>query len=244
MLEEWRPTVMPARRPLVDQVISSLRELIEQEGLRTGDRLPSEPQLAQRLGVGRSTLREAIRALSHSGRLETRQGSGTFVAAGAPLPPLDVRLAEARVAEVFEVRRALEVLIAEVAPQRRSDEHVQRMRDALQQCRDHAETGDVSAFVAADAQFHQVTAEATGNTVLVELYTVLRRSLEGASVAIADLVELHHANDLHAVLLEAIASAEPVAAVAATERHLEDTVKLFESAREESAADRPDSGDE
>lgn len=222
---------MPASLPLVDQVISSVRELIEQQGLRTGDRLPSEPQLAQQLGVGRSTLREAIRALSHGGVLETRQGSGTFVAAGPAQTPLDVRLAEARVAEVFEVRKALEVLIAEVAPQRRTDEHVQRMRAALQHCREHATSGDLHAFVAADAQFHQVTAEATGNTVLVELYAVLRRSLEGASVAIADLVELHHANDLHAVLLEAIADAEPAAAVAATRRHLEATTKLFESAR-------------
>lgn len=228
---------MPARRPLVDQVISSLRELIEQEGLRQGDRLPSEPQLAQRLGVGRSTLREAIRALSHSGVLETRQGSGTFVAAGSAQALLDVRLAEARVAEVFEVRRALEVLIAQVAPLRRTDEHVQRMRAALQQCREHAASGDLRAFVAADAEFHQVTAEATGNSVLVELYAVLRRSLEGASVAIADLVELHHANDLHAVLLGAIADAEPDAAVTATRRHLDDTVKLFESAREASATD-------
>lgn len=227
---------MPARRPLVDQVISSVRELIEQEGLRPGDRLPSEPQLAQRLGVGRSTLREAIRALSHGGLLETRQGSGTFVTAGPAPASLDVRLAQARVSEVFEVRRALEVLIAEIAPLRRTDDHVQQLRTALQQCRVHAESGDVRAFVAADAQFHQVTADATGNTVLVELYAVLRRSLETAGVAIADLVELRHANDLHAVLLEAIADADPAVAVTATRHHLEDTVKLFESAREASAA--------
>jgi DNA-binding FadR family transcriptional regulator len=230
VLEEWQPSVMPVRRPLVDQVIASLRELIEQEGLGPGDRLPTEPRLTQRLGVGRSTVREAIRALSHGGLLETRQGSGTFVRAPTAQPPLDARLTEARVTEVFEVRRALEVLIAETAPQRRTDEHIQRMRAALQECRDHAASGDIRAFVAADSQFHQVAAEATGNSVLIELYAVLRRSLEHASVAIADLVELHHANERHAVLLQAIADAEPETAVAATRQHLEDTVKLFEAA--------------
>ncbi|HEY0573789.1 MAG TPA: FCD domain-containing protein [Pseudonocardia sp.] len=234
MLEDWRPAAMPVRRPLVDQVIASLNQLVEDEGLRRGDKLPSEAQLGARLGVGRSTLREAIRVLSHSGRLETRQGSGTYVSSSAnqeSAASLDERLADAHVVEVFEVRRALEVLIAQTAPTRRTGDHVARMREALRQCRDHASTGDVAAFIAADSRFHQVAAEATGNVVLVELYAVLRRYLENASVAIADLVELRRANDLHEVLLEAIADSDPAAAVAATRQHLDDTVSLFEAAR-------------
>jgi DNA-binding FadR family transcriptional regulator len=231
MLEDWRPATMPVRRPLVEQVIASLGELIEHEDLHPGDRLPSESQLAPRLGVGRSTLREAIRVLSHQGRLETRQGSGTFVGSAPPTESLDERLTKAHVTEVFEVRRALEVLIAQIAPERRSDEHVAQLRDALRRCREYAAAGDVAAFVAADSQFHQVTAEATGNVVLVELYAVLRRYLENASVAIAGLIELQRANDLHEVLLDAIADADPAAAVAATRQHLDDTVTMFEAAR-------------
>jgi len=226
---------MPVRRPLVDQVIASLTRLVADEDLHPGDRLPSEAQLATRLGVGRSTLREAIRVLSHNGRLETRQGSGTYVSAPPPAATLDERLTEAHVAEVFEVRRALEALIAQTAPLRRTEDHVARLRDALRECREHATDGDFAAFVAADSRFHQVTAEATGNVVLVELYGVLRRSLENASVAIAGLVELQRANDLHEVLLDAIADGDPAAAVAATRQHLEDTVSLFEAARDHAA---------
>jgi DNA-binding FadR family transcriptional regulator len=232
---------MPVRRPLVEQVIASLCELIEHEDLHAGDRLPSESRLAPRLGVGRSTLREAIRVLSHEGRLETRQGSGTFVGSAPPKESLDERLTKAHVAEVFEVRRALEVLIAQIAPERRSDEHVEQLRDALRQCREYAAAGDVAAFVAADSRFHQVTAEATGNVVLVELYAVLRRYLENASasVAIAGLIELQRANGLHEVLLSAIADADPGAAVAATRQHLDDTVTMFEAARAPRPAPSP-----
>ncbi|HWN31895.1 MAG TPA: FadR/GntR family transcriptional regulator [Pseudonocardia sp.] len=237
MLEDRRPVTrsvtLPVRRPLVDQVIASLGELIEHENLTPGDRLPTESQLASRLGVGRSTLREAIRVLSHEGRLETRQGSGTYV--GAPTPParesLDDLLTNAHVAEVFEVRRALEVLIAQLAPLRRTEQHVDRLWEALRQCREYAAAGDVTAFVAADSRFHQVSAEATGNVVLVELYAVLRRYLENAGLAIAGLVELQRANDLHEVLLGAIADADPSTAVAVTRQHLDDTVTLFEAAR-------------
>jgi len=230
VIDDWRPSAMPERRPLVDQVIAGLSELIEHEGLEVGDRLPSEPRLAARLGVARSTLREAIRALSHTGRLETRQGSGTYV--GRPhTSDLDARLAAARVPEVFEVRRTLEVLIAEAAPLRRTDEHVAQLRAALQDCRRHAGSGDVQAFIDADSRFHRITSQATGNSVLVELYGVLRHSLESALVVVAGVVELQRATDRHQVLLDAIVDGDPEAAVAATRAHLDETVALFEASR-------------
>jgi DNA-binding FadR family transcriptional regulator len=228
MREEWRPATTPQRRPLVDQVIASLRELISVEGLRTGDRLPTEAKLAERLGVGRSTLREAIRVLTHTGVLEARQGSGTFV--GRPHgDTLAERLSAARVAEVFEVRTALEVLVAQIAPLRRTEAHLAELREALQDCRTHAETGDLAAFVQADSRFHRVAAEAAGNSVLIELYQALRYSLEPALGVVADIAELRHATDRHQVLLEAIERGDPATAVAATRAHLSETIALIES---------------
>ncbi|GAA0239161.1 FadR/GntR family transcriptional regulator [Cryptosporangium japonicum] len=224
MTEDRRQIAMPTRRLLVDQVIASLRELVEHEGLTVGDRLPSEPQLAERLGVGRSTLREAIRALSHTGLLETRQGRGTFVAQDPGLP---ARFAAARVVEVFEVRRALEVLIAQLAAVRRTSQHVERLRSALADCRRHADAGDIPAFITADSMFHQVAAEATGNSVLVEMYGALRPPLEGALGVVADIVVPQQANDRHEVLLDAIVAGNADAAVAATAAHLDETVALF-----------------
>lgn len=231
MTEQSPSIAVPVRRPLVDQVIASLRGLIEAEGLQPGDRLPTEHQLTAQLQVGRSTLREAVRALSHSGLLETRQGSGTYVGVRQAGDELGLRLAKARVGEVFEVRRALEALIARSGAQRREQAHLDRMRVALDECHAHAANGELAAFIDADSRFHQAAAEATGNSVLVEIYELLRRSLSEASLAIADLVDPERANDLHEVLLRAIADGDGAAAVAATEAHLDDTVRLFEEAR-------------
>jgi DNA-binding FadR family transcriptional regulator len=231
MIEEWRPSTPPQRKPLVDQVIASVRELISGEGLQVGDRLPSEPNLARRLGVGRSTLREAIRVLAHAGALDIKQGSGTYVARPRE-DDLAARLAAARVPEVFEVRTALEVLVARTAPLRRTDEQVAALRTAVQDCRGHAETGDVTAFIEADSRFHRIAAEAAANSVLVELYEVLRRSLEPALLVVADVVELQRANDRHEVLVNAIEDGDPEAAVAATRAHLAETVALFEAGRD------------
>ncbi|RMD78800.1 MAG: FadR family transcriptional regulator, partial [Chloroflexi bacterium] len=69
------------RRRLVEQVIDHLRQQIATGTYPIGSRLPPEPQLMAQIGVGRSTVREAIRALAHEGLLEVRQGDGTYVRA-------------------------------------------------------------------------------------------------------------------------------------------------------------------
>jgi GntR family transcriptional repressor for pyruvate dehydrogenase complex len=81
-----------------------------------GLELPGEAELARRLGVGRSTVREAIRALAYAGLLETRQGSGTFVRSVTPVDGWQAVLRRAAMLEVFEVRQALEVQAARLVP--------------------------------------------------------------------------------------------------------------------------------
>lgn len=225
MIDDWRPAEPPARRPLVDQVIASLRELVDSEGLQPGDRLPSEPKLAEQLNVGRSTLREAVRVLSHAGSLEVRHGSGTFVA--RPSSDLTDRATAARVPEVFEVRTAMEVLVAQVAPLRRTPAQVVALRAALADCREHASSGDVAAFIEADTRIHRIAAEASGNSVLSELYEFLRRSIEPALAVVADVVELQRANDRHELLIDAIEAGDPDAAEAVTRAHLAETMALL-----------------
>jgi len=73
------------RSGLVDQVIDQLRQAIADGEWPVGQRIPAEPELVAALGVGRNTVREAVRALSHAGLLEVRQGDGTFVRATSEL---------------------------------------------------------------------------------------------------------------------------------------------------------------
>src|SRR3954453_10822369 len=111
------------RSSLVPQVIEQLRAQISSGEWAVGTRLPPEPDLAAMLGVGRNTLREAVLALVHAGLLERRQGSGTFVIGARELAgAVARRVAGATLAEVIEVRRALEVEAARSAARRRTAE--------------------------------------------------------------------------------------------------------------------------
>lgn len=109
---------------------------------------------------------------------------------------------------------------------RRDAAQVAALRAAPADCRAHAGSGDVAAFVEADSRIHRIAAEATGNSVLIEPYEFLRPSVEPALLAVADVVELQRANDRHEVLIDAIEAGDPEAAVAATRAHLAETTAL------------------
>src|SRR3546814_20079193 len=87
-----------------------------------GMRIPTESQLSNSLGVGRNTVREAVRALVHTGVLEVRQGAGTFVLSSRDASGLLQRLDQAALHDTSEVRRALEVEAARLTASRRTDE--------------------------------------------------------------------------------------------------------------------------
>src|SRR5690349_17167527 len=108
------------RNSLVEQIIEHLTAQIQQGDWPVGSRLPPENALALELGVGRSTVREAVRVLAHSGFLEVRQGAGTFVIATQPASKtpatrsgadeaLQTRLRRAKILDIYEVRRAIEL---------------------------------------------------------------------------------------------------------------------------------------
>ncbi|KPI18998.1 GntR domain protein [Actinobacteria bacterium OK074] len=172
------------REVLSDQVITRLRQQITSGVWRVGTRIPTEPELVEQLGVARNTVREAVRALAHTGLLEIRQGSGTFVRATSELAGMmRSRFADAATDDVAEVRGALEARAARLAAARRTPEDLERL-DALLARRERAwASGERDAFVDADTAFHLAVVAASHNTVLVQLYAdlgeVIRESLRG-----------------------------------------------------------------
>ncbi|MFC6005431.1 FadR/GntR family transcriptional regulator, partial [Streptomonospora nanhaiensis] len=139
------------RASLVDQVIDQLKEQITSGSWQMNGKIPTETVLAEQLGVGRNTVREAVRALTHAGLLECRQGDGTYVRATSELSGAMLRrLRQAEQLEILEVRRALEVESARLAATRRTDEDITRIEAALAE-RDRAwELDDPDFFVEAD----------------------------------------------------------------------------------------------
>ncbi|MER7788226.1 FCD domain-containing protein [Streptomyces sp. NPDC097640] len=225
---------------VVPQVEGALRDMLREGRWGPGERLPNEVKLAAELGVGRSSVREAVRLLARDGLLDVRHGSGTFAAPTAPEqaapeqaeaagePDLPQLLRRARLLEVYEVRRALEVEAARLAARRTRPEDVARLAADLKRRQESAAAGP-AAFVDADLEFHRTVVELSGNAVLLGLFTsvlpVLREALVEMVTYETRLPDLSHA---HAELLDALARGDAAAAVAATAAHLESVMALVE----------------
>ncbi|HZR38491.1 MAG TPA: FadR/GntR family transcriptional regulator [Ktedonobacteraceae bacterium] len=159
------------RQHLADQVLEYLREQIANGVFPVGSKLPPEPELMTRLGVGRSSLREAMRVLEHMGLVEVRPGDGTYVRMPTPeSEPLGQRLRRAKIFEVYEVRRTLELECMRLAALRRDEQEVAQMRQALRDREAAMIAGQQKAFIEADLTFHMTIAQATKNSVLADLY--------------------------------------------------------------------------
>ncbi len=199
------------RASLVDQVIDQLKEQITSASWPMNGKIPTETVLAEQLGVGRNTVREAVRALTHAGLLECRQGDGTYVRATSELSGAMLRrLRQAEQLEILEVRRALEVEAARLAATRRTDEDIVLIEAALAE-RDKAwEADDPDLFVEADLAFHMAVAHATHNFVLIDLYEDFSAALR-ASITAAG-TSLNKSYIPHDAIARAIAAGDATAA--------------------------------
>ena len=198
------PLATTRRTGLVDQVIGQLRQSVASGEWPVGTRIPTEPTLVEALGVGRNTVREAVRALAHAGILEVRQGDGTYVRATSEVSGALRRLCGTELREVLQVRRCLEVEGARLAAAARTDGDVAALRELLRR-RDQLELGDDhSAFVDADAALHFAVMQASGNTVLIELYRGLTEAVAASVAATSETHEPRHIR--HGGLVDAIAT--------------------------------------
>lgn len=194
---------MARRTGLIDAAVAELRSRIESGEWAVGSRIPPEPALSELLGVGRNTVREAVQALVHSGLVERRQGSGTYVLSTSELAVQWSRqIADAHQRDVVEVRRALEVETARLAASRRTPADC-RTLTALRDERAAAEaSGDLDRMVDSDIALHRFIARMARNPVLLSLY-------ENLLDAITDNIrfnfaQLAHDMDDHDPLVAAI----------------------------------------
>jgi DNA-binding FadR family transcriptional regulator len=219
------------RTSLVAQVIGQLQNLIESGEWPVGTRIPAEPVLTETLGVGRNTVREAVRALVHTGMLQTRQGDGTYVRAADSLgAALRRRLRRAGLMETQEVRSALERDAARLAAERRTDADIDAMRSALAYRTTVWESGDVDAFVRADVAFHRAVVAAAHNGMLADIYSHLTDGLHTLISSVTDS-PLPGGDrtyfDSHADLLGAIDARDPDAADRAVAKYIDDGKRVL-----------------
>ncbi|SEH53892.1 DNA-binding transcriptional regulator, FadR family [Mycolicibacterium rutilum] len=198
------PLVTARRSGLVDQVIEQIRTSVASGEWPVGRRIPNETVLVESLGVGRNTVREAVRALAHAGILEVRQGDGTYVRATSEVSGALRRLCGAEWRDVLQVRRALEVEGARAAAARRTDDDLAALR-ALLARRDNCRSADADEFARADAEFHLAVVRSSHNATLTELYRGLMEAIT-ASVATGHEAAVHVVD--HGVLIDHIAAGD------------------------------------
>ncbi|MFL2001834.1 FadR/GntR family transcriptional regulator [Microbacterium sp. A1-JK] len=209
------------RESLSDQVSRLLLERIQAGEWEVGEKLPGETTLAPQLGVGRSTMREAIRQLAGRGVLVSRQGAGVFLRALAPTDDWDSLVMRTNIVAILEARIAVECEAAALAAARRTDADLVDIRAALAS-RDLARD-DIVERVDADTAFHRSIVAASQNALLVELFDTFAARSRDAMVQMLAL-SAEPATDadqrLHADIVEAIAAGDAAGASDRSRRHL------------------------
>jgi len=168
------------RISLSDAVTDTIISQIQEGRYRAGDRLPTERELAEQLGVGRTSVREGLRFLEKLGVLEIRQGMGTVVRSLSlgevfeHLVPVQtiIELPDRDVRDIMHVRRILEAESAQLAAQHATDRQLGRLEELL-----HGMAASLEKprdYLEMDLEFHVVVAEAASNPVLAQLVNLIR----------------------------------------------------------------------
>ena len=208
---------------LPEQIADKIIQLILDEHLEQGDRLPKEAVLVERLGAGRSTVREAMKLLQSRNIVRIKQGSGTYVASnpGVADDPLGFTFIDDKqrlARDLLEVRFMIEPQIARMAAEHATNDQVVCIKELCDESERLAEAGeDYSA--AADTAFHNAIAESSGNLVVPRLMGVFKASVPlFIDVTGKKLVE--ETIRMHRDVADAIAARNPTAAHDAMYLHL------------------------
>ena len=194
---------------LYEQIVQQIEESVLKGVLKAGDQLPAERDLAQRFGVSRTAVREAVKALREKGLVEAYSGRGTFITDGTSQAirqslGLMVKIGQPSGSiHLAEVRAILEPEIAALAATRIQEQHLTLMREAVA-LMDRAQE-DPEAYIEADLDFHLALAEAADNPLILSLLDSIVALLREQRIRIFQVEggpsrgQYHHKRILHAV---------------------------------------------
>lgn len=158
------------KKSLADMVAEKLKQQIADKYYKAGDKLPTEPELMKTFGVGRSSIREAIKILVNMGIVRVQQGAGTFVVDQSDNGDINIKMSVADRTELDEVRKILDIAIVEKAVARITEREIERMRLSLEKRNMYAMNGSLNECIEADLNFHIAIADGTHNRILADIY--------------------------------------------------------------------------
>ena len=169
------------KQTLVEQTTQRLLEMIQREGYGPGDKLPTETELVRRLGVGRNTVREALRSLASRNVVTVRQGAGV---ADDPLGFAMMEDPEKLTRDLLQIRVMLEPPIAALAAQNRGEEDLERLRALLEEIEGRIARREEYAQL--DSQFHAQIAVCSHNAVVSNLIPVITEGVRTFARTVAE----------------------------------------------------------
>lgn len=196
-----------------------------------GERIPPERELCLQLGVGRASLREALKALEIMGMIETRLGDGTYVCQRSeflsrPLLWAITSSSEADAQELVEARKLIEIELSGLAAERATPTDLKEIGLHLDQMENS--TGDVDQFLRSDIAFHLAVGQASHNNILMNALLLIRNLLQnwiGSTLRIQGVAE--RALQQHQRIFLAIAKKDPAAARFAMQNHLQEMANFL-----------------
>ena len=214
------------RTRVYEGVAQQIQRLIADGALKPGDMLPPERELAERFGVSRTSLRDAIRSLELAGLVISKQGEGTLVAdvsADALVAPIASVLVRKRelIAELLDVRKMLEPALAARAAQNATPEDIAKLEELLKRQREKALRGE--SWVEEDSEFHYAIARAARNSVVLKVLDVLMdllRETRARTLQVDGRLQRSLAG--HRRVLDAIKRRDADAAERAVKQHVEE----------------------
>jgi len=218
----------------MDKIISQIRSLIMSGELKPGDKLPPERKLAEHLGVGRASIRDAIKKLEFYGILKTQPQSGTVVA-GIGITALEglisdvLQLEESDFHDLVETRVILEKQTASLAALRRTEDDIAKMANALQAYNDQVKLGNPA--IEEDLMFHLTIAEASKNGVLQSLMMIITPDIVSnfINLRVCGREKIIKSGEEHQIILDHIIDQNAEAASTAMELHLADVLAFSKS---------------
>lgn len=203
--------------PLRDVVFNTLRQAILTGELKPGERL-MEIHLADRLGVSRTPIREAIRKLELEGLVTMIPRRGAEVA----------QITEKNMNDVLEVRRALDALCVELACDRITEEGLERLKEACDSFEQAVKTGEVKKITQADVALHDIITQATGNQRLIQLVNNLSEQMYRYRFEyIKDFHQHERLVEEHRIIYESIVKKDKETATQAAKMHIDNQEKAI-----------------
>lgn len=214
-------------RKVYEGILLQIHDIVQARNLRPGDKLPSERELSEQLGAGRSSVREALRALELLGLIETRRGEGTFLKHYRHNRLIDILgffiLRDYKTKkDLVEMRKILELEAVRLACKRATNKHFEEMERLQAQALERVEKGEIPTEE--DYLFHRVICRSSRNSILHRIWVPLVEYGENTrSESLSREGRARNAIEEHRQIMEAIRAGNEETAVARMREHLDNS---------------------